>query len=74
MMLSAETSNSNRNRATAFRRRMADAGYVQVTGWVHRTQAADANQLLRRLKANPALQAGPLRNPETGKLVSLHGE
>lgn len=42
---------------------------VQVTGWVHSHQAADATQMLRRLKEDPELSPGPLRNPATGRLV-----
>lgn len=62
----------NKVRATAFRDRMKALGYVQVAGWVHRDQVPDTNQMLRRLKANKHLQPGPLRDPESGKLVKLH--
>lgn len=67
------TNNGSRNRQAAFRERMVNAGYVQVTGWVHRDQVADATEMLRRLKESPGLLPGPLRNPATGKLVSLRG-
>ena len=65
------TNNGSRNRQTAFREKMRAAGLVQVTGWVHSHQAADATELLRALKARDELVPGPLRNPETGRLVSL---
>lgn len=63
------TNNGSRNRQAAFRERMVKAGMVQVTGWVHSHQAADATQMLRRLKEDPELSPGPLRNPATGRLV-----
>ena len=64
--------NTTAQRATAFRKRMVEAGYVQVAGWVHRSQVAETNQMLRRLRADRTLQPGPLRNPDTGRLVRLH--
>ena len=64
------TNNGSRNRQAAFRERMVNAGFVQVTGWVHESQAAETLHMLRRLKEAPELVPGPLRNPVTGKLVS----
>jgi hypothetical protein len=64
--------NTTAQRATAFRKRMVEAGYVQVAGWVHRSQVAEVNQMLRRLREDKTLQPGPLRNPDTGRLVRLH--
>lgn len=64
------TNNGSRNRQAAFRERMVNAGFVQVTGWVHADQAPDTLHMLRTLKENPGLMPGPLRNPATGKLVS----
>lgn len=66
----AVTNNGSRERQSAYRERMVAAGYVQVTGWVHRTQAPEVTNYLRALKERPDLQPGPLRNPITGKLVS----
>lgn len=66
------TNNGSRNRQAAYRRRMEDAGFVQVTGWVHRAQAADALTMLRRLKDNPALTPVSLRNADTNRFEGLN--
>ncbi|MFC3705923.1 hypothetical protein ACFOOL_14290 [Devosia honganensis] len=66
------TNNGSRNRQADFRRRMEAAGYVQVTGWVHRDQAADALTMLRRLRENPALSPVSLRNSATNKFEGLN--
>jgi len=72
MTMPPVTNNGSRNRQAAFRERMVTEGMVQVTGWVHRDQAADATELLKRLRECPGLLPGPLRDPVTGKLVSAH--
>ena len=64
------TNNGARERQSAYRERMQEQGLVQVSGWVHRDQAAAVVDYLRLLKDNPGLKPGPLRNPVTGKLVS----
>ena len=64
------TNNAARERQSAYRGRMQQAGLVQVSAWVHRDQAAAVVDYLRLLKDNPGLEPGPLRNPVTGKLVS----
>lgn len=65
------TNNSRRNRQRLYRERMEAEGYVQVSGWVHRDQAPDAVQLLRRLREDRALLPGPLRHSTTGRLQKL---
>lgn len=67
------TSNGSRNRQRDFRSRMEAAGFVQVSGWVHRDQQADTIQLLRRLKEDGGLRPGPVRITTTGKLAKLEG-
>lgn len=67
------TNNGARKRHAAFRERMVAAGFVQVSGWVHKEQAGAAAQLLRRLKEEPALLPGPVRDTRTGKLLKLEG-
>ena len=65
------TNNGSRNRQTAFRERMKAEGLVQVSGWVHPDQAPDVTKLMAILKKRDDLTTGPLRNPETGRLVSV---
>ena len=64
------TNNGPRNRQAQYKARMYADGYVQVTGWVNSHQSADAIEYLKLLRINPSLVPGPLRNPESGKLVS----
>ena len=64
------TNNGPRNRQAQYKARMYADGFVQVTGWVNSHQAADAILYLKLLRINPSLVPGPLRNPESGKLVS----
>lgn len=64
------TNNGGRERQASYRQRLVNAGFVQVSGWVHADQAADTIQMLQRLKESPGLLPGPLRDPSTGKLVS----
>lgn len=65
------TNNKGRNRQAQYRARMQADGFVQVTGWVHKSQESEAMIYLKLLRINPSLQPGPLRNPATGRLVSL---
>lgn len=58
-------------RQAAFRRRQEADGMVQVTGFVPGSVASEVQQLIRRLRADPALTVGPLRNVVTGKLDKL---
>lgn len=55
-------------RQREFRKRMEAEGYVQVTGWVPRDQAADVRDVMKRL-CEGDLEIGPLRSYSTGKLV-----
>jgi len=48
---------------------MQKHGLIQVTGWVHADQAADALLYLKDLKEHPHLIPGPLRDPVSGRLV-----
>lgn len=57
-------------RQAAYKARLKDAGLEQVSAWVHPHQKADLLLLLQKLRADPSLEVGPLRNTETGKLVS----
>jgi hypothetical protein len=67
----AVTSNEARKRQASYRDRMVKAGMVQVTGWVHSHQQADAVQLLRRLREDESLIPGSLRSTDTNRFVSL---
>jgi len=62
---------SNRQRARAFRERQAAAGLVQVVVWVFAEKAAGFVSAAEQIRANRALEVGPLRNTETGKLAKL---
>ncbi|RWO96668.1 MAG: hypothetical protein EOQ98_21860 [Mesorhizobium sp.] len=55
-------------RQRAFKKRMSDDGFVQVTGWVRSHQAADIAALMKRLKEDTDLEPGPMRNTRTGRL------
>ena len=72
-MTTPVTTNGSRKRQRTYSQRMRAEGFVQVTGWVHRTQAGDATQVLRRLREDPDLRPGPMRNTTTGKLSRLEG-
>ena len=65
------TNNGSRNRQAEYRRRMELAGFVQVTGWVYRHQAASVKTLIHRLQEEADCEAGPLRNSATGRLARL---
>lgn len=68
----AVTNNGSRNRQADFRARMQAAGFVQVTGWVHRDQASDALTMLQRLRENRHLTPVSLRNSATNKFEGLN--
>ncbi|MER9265424.1 hypothetical protein NKI63_12715 [Mesorhizobium sp. M0410] len=65
------SSQSPKERQRTFKKKMYDAGYVQVTVWVHASQAADIKTLADRLKADRDLTVGPIRNEATGRLQKL---
>jgi|EndMetStandDraft_3_1072993.scaffolds.fasta_scaffold415389_2 hypothetical protein len=65
------TNNSSRNRQAAYRERMKAEGLIQVSGWINPEQAADLIELMNALRHRPDLTTGPLRNPSTGRLVSI---
>lgn len=58
-------------RQADFRQRMEEEGFVQVTGWVRRDQAAAVSALIRRLRDDPALEPGPVRNTRTGRIERI---
>lgn len=62
---------SRRNRQTAYRARMKAAGFVQISGWVHASQEADAMEYLAALRTSAHLTTGPLRDEATRQLVSV---
>lgn len=62
---------SNARRQTEFRERMEAEGFVQVTGWVRRDNAAAVASLIRLLREDPDLEPGPMRNTRTGRLRKL---
>ena len=68
------TSNGARKRQASYNARMRAAGFKQVTGWVHKEQSADAGWLLKRLKGNPDLRPGPVRDVTTGRLAKLEAQ
>lgn len=59
------------DRQAEFRKRMTDAGMVQVSGWVSGRQASGVAQLIRRLRDDSRLEVGPVRDTRTGKLAKL---
>lgn len=66
-------SNSTALRAKRFKAKQAEAGLVQANVWVPADCLADLRLLAERLCAERGLTVGPLRDPATGRLVSLHG-
>lgn len=58
-------------RQRAFKKRMQEQGFAQVTAWVHESQVPDLMQLLAKLKENPDLVPGPVRNTLTNKFESI---
>lgn len=58
-------------RQRAYRERMLAEGYVQVTGWVHSHQAGYVAVQLARLKRDPDLTPGPMRNTKTNRFESI---
>jgi hypothetical protein len=61
---------TSRKRQKLYRRRMIDAGLVQVTGWVPADEAAAVKLLMRALAENTNLTPGPARCKATMKLVT----
>ena len=59
------------DRQATYRQRMEALGMVQVSGWVHRTQAPEVVGLMQNLRINADLTVGPIRNTRTGKLQKL---
>lgn len=47
------------------------SGMVQISGWVHSSQASDVKRLLTVLAKYPHLIVGPLKDENTQKLVSF---
>ena len=66
-----ETAKSAASRQAQFRYNMHRQGMREVTGWVREHQTADMTLLMRRLREDPDLEIGPLRNTRTGRLVKL---
>lgn len=62
---------SNAERQRAYKERMREAGFVQVTGWVRADQQGDVAELMARLAADPDLEVGPVRSRVSGKLQRL---
>lgn len=69
--LARVTNNGRRNRQEKYREAMKAAGFVQVTGWVHEHQQADAIEYLKALRLRDDLTTGSLRNIETHRFVSI---
>ena len=62
---------TNVERQRAFREQMIARGFVQVNGWVHRTQLTNVNDLLKALRTNKHLTAELVRDVTTGKLAAV---
>lgn len=58
-------------RQKAFRRRLEAEGMAQISGFVPGRHFDDVRLLIERLRNDPALTVGPLRNVVTGKLEPL---
>lgn len=54
-----------------YERRRREAGEVAVKVWIPEHCRADLHFLCEALRKNPHLVVGPLRDPVTGRLVSL---
>ena len=59
---------SNAARQARFRAKLKAQGMVTVTLIVPRGAVADLNELAEKLRSNPDLRPGPVRNVRTGKL------
>lgn len=66
-------SKSSAERQRDYRQRLKRKNLVQITAFVHSHQEADLRELLDRLRADPALEAGPLRHTASGKLQARRG-
>lgn len=60
---------SSATRQRAYRERMKEQGFVQITIWVPAHVAADMVVIANQLSGNGSLELGPLRDTLTGKLV-----
>lgn len=62
---------SSAERQRAFKAKLAEQGLRQVFGYVHEHQLSDLLLLVARLRDNPDLQVGPVRNTATGRIERL---
>lgn len=53
------------------RKKKASQGMVQISGFVHSHQAAEAKRILHMLEENPDLAVTVLRNEQTGQFVKV---
>lgn len=60
---------SSAERQRAFKARMNEQGFEQVTVWVRSSQAASVRLVAKQLAENPDLEFGPLRDAVSGQLV-----
>lgn len=60
-----------RNWATRKREEYAAKGMVQISGFVHSHQAAEAKRILQMLEENPDLAITVLRDERTGQFVKV---
>ncbi|QCS36991.1 hypothetical protein [Tortoise microvirus 39] len=64
-------SKSNKERQAQYRAKLESLGQTNVTGIVNYTQVGDVLILLRRLRDNPDLEVGLIRNTRTGRYEKL---
>lgn len=60
-------------RNARYEERMREAGFVPVKVWVPEACRAPLQQMAELLRESPFLEPGPLRDPASGKLVSVRG-
>lgn len=70
----AVSRHTNAERQQRKRARLARAGLVQCNLWVPAAAVAELQQQAELLRAHPHLVPGPLRDPVSGKLVSVRIE